>query len=517
MKKIINLLLISFIAAGLTACWSEDIPEAGAARHQVTDLTATPGDEEVQLAWSLPEGWNPTDFIVYYTNTDSETVTLRTGGEMNCTVGGLVNDTQYTFYVQAVYGKLVSNYVAAVGRPATTRFPVTDLTVDAGDSFVSLAWTKPATTVLSYTLSYYNEDAPDNVEQQTLDKDATSVTLDKLTNDKNYYFSLTANYEKGASEPATAKAMPTLAIPYILDRDQAAQNQPITFSFNTQDYPTATDVKWTFPGNVVKEGTVVKYGLGTIGTQTVKLNAMIEAGEIKAEEAKMGYVGAFTYAEVVSGYTSFFLGARSVCPSVTMDVTFTGSWYDETAEKEGANKLIANGCVLISQHADSMGAPTACETAGVPNVSYNGSTQSACPNTFIVSSRIDWAPYYEYAITAAMNGEAIDADWTGTLATGSVVLTDVNTTAAAEGTQEAIDAVKAELENGTRHVFDCSTFTVKGETLTSSKADVDTDPNYTPDTEAIVDGYFAESTFRSAPYFDLQIDGINLLDTNFGG
>ena len=249
----------------------------------------------------------------------------------------------------------------------------------------------------------------------------------------------------------------------------------------------------------------------------MKLNDMIANGYITEDQAKMGYVGAFTYAEVISGYTSFYLGAKSVCPSVTMDVTFTGSWYDETAEKEGANKLIANGCVLISQHADSMGAPTACETAGVPNVSYNGSTQAACPNTFIVSSRIDWAPYYEYAITAAMNGDPIDADWTGTLATGSVVLTDVNTTAAAEGTQEAIDAVKAELENGTRHVFDCSTFTVKGETLTSSKADVDTDPNYTPDTEAIVDGYFAESTFRSAPYFDLQIDGINLLDTNFGG
>lgn len=276
MKKIINLLLALVLTANLAACWTEDIPEAGAARHQVTGLTATPGDEEVLLAWSLPEGWNPTDFIVYYTDADSETVTLRTGGEMNCTVGGLVNDTQYTFYVQAVYGKLVSNYVAVVGRPATTRFPVTDLTVDAGDSFVSLAWTKPATTVLSYTLSYYNEDTPDNVEQQTLDKDATSVTLDKLINDKNYYFSLTANYEKGASEPATAKAMPTLAIPYILDRDKAAKNQPITFSFNTEDYPTATDVKWTFPGDVVKEGTVVKYGLGTVGTQTVKLNATID-------------------------------------------------------------------------------------------------------------------------------------------------------------------------------------------------------------------------------------------------
>ena len=276
MKKIINLLLTSFIAAGLTACWSEDIPEAGASRRQVTDLTATPGDEEVLLAWNLPEGWNPTDFIVYYTDADSETVTLRTGGKMNCTVDGLVNGMQYTFYVQAVYGKLVSNYVTVLGRPATTRFPITDLTVDAGDSFVSLSWTKPATTVLSYTLSYYNEDAPDDIERQTLDKEATSVTLDGLTNDKNYYFSLAANYEKGASEPATAKAMPTLAIPYILDRDQAAKNQPITFTFNTEDYPTATDVRWTFPGEVVKEGTVVKYGLGTVGTQTVKLNATID-------------------------------------------------------------------------------------------------------------------------------------------------------------------------------------------------------------------------------------------------
>ena len=248
----------------------------------------------------------------------------------------------------------------------------------------------------------------------------------------------------------------------------------------------------------------------------MKLNEMIDSGKITADQAKIGYVGAFTYAEVISGYTSFFLGARSVCPSASMEVTFTGSWYDETAEKEGANKLIANNCVLISQHADSMGAPTACETAGVPNISYNGSTQAACPNTFIVSSRIDWEPYYEYAITAAMNGDPIDTDWTGTLATGSVVLTDVNTDVAAEGTQEAIDEVKAKLESGEVHVFDCSTFTVDGQTLTSSEADVDTDPDYTPDTEAIVDGYFAESTFRSAPYFQLQIDGINLLDTNFG-
>ena len=247
----------------------------------------------------------------------------------------------------------------------------------------------------------------------------------------------------------------------------------------------------------------------------LKLNEMIDAGEFTADEAKIGYVGAFTYAEVVSGYTSFFLGARSVCPTATMEVTFTGSWYDETAEKEAANTLINNGCKLISQHADSMGAPTACEAAGVPNVSYNGSTIAACPNTFIVSSRIDWAPYYVYAMTACQNGEAIDADWTGTLATGSVVLTDVNEAAAAAGTADKLAEVTAALESGETHVFDTATFTVNGETVTSYMADVDTDEAYTGDTEVVSDGYFHESEYRSAPYFDLRIDGITLLDEAF--
>ena len=248
----------------------------------------------------------------------------------------------------------------------------------------------------------------------------------------------------------------------------------------------------------------------------MKLNEMIDSGEITADQAKMGYVGAYTYAEVISGYTSFFLGARSVCPSVTMEVTFTGSWYDETAEKEGANKLIQDGCVLISQHADSMGAPTACETAGIPNVSYNGSTASACPNTFLVSSRINWEPYFEYALNCVAEGTAIDTDWCGSLETGSVELTELGSTVA-EGTQEAIDAAKSDLIAGTVHVFDISTFTVEGATLESHEADVDTDPDYTPDHEVVSEGYFHESgeEFRSAPYFDVKIDGITLLDTAF--
>ncbi len=241
----------------------------------------------------------------------------------------------------------------------------------------------------------------------------------------------------------------------------------------------------------------------------MKLNEMIEKGDFKAEEAKMGYVGAYTYAEVISGYTSFYLGAKSVCPTVTMEVQFTGSWYDETAEKEAANKLLADGCKLISQHADSMGAPSACELAGVPDVSYNGSTQEACPNTYIISSRINWVPYYKYIIDCVQSGKEIDTDWTGTLATESVVLTDLNTNVAAEGTQAKIDEAKAAFEAGTLHVFDTAKegfITVDGKPVTSHLVE---------EQEVVKDGYFHESEIQSAPYFDLRIDGIDLLNEKF--
>ncbi len=248
----------------------------------------------------------------------------------------------------------------------------------------------------------------------------------------------------------------------------------------------------------------------------LKLNEMIAAGEFEAKDAKMGYVGAFTFAEVMSGYTSFYLGAKSVCPTVTMDVKFTGSWYDEQKEKEAAQALIANGCKLISQHADSMGAPTACETAGVPNVSYNGSTAAACPNTFIISSRIDWTPYFKYMIQCVKDGKAIDTDWTGTIETGSVVLTDLGTKAPAAGTAEKLEEVRAKLLDGSINVFDAASWAVGGKNLDSYMADVDTDKDFTKDTEAIENGVFYESKHRSAPYFDIEIDGITLLDRNYG-
>ena len=244
----------------------------------------------------------------------------------------------------------------------------------------------------------------------------------------------------------------------------------------------------------------------------MKLNAMIKEGKFEAKDAKIGYVGAFPYAEVKSGYTAFFLGVRSVCKEATMEVQFTGSWYDEAKEKEAATLLIGRGCKLISQHADSMGAPTACENAGVPNVSYNGSTLDACPNTFIVSSRINWVPYMKYMIECVRDGKEIDTDWCKGINEGAVELTAINEKVAAPGTAEAIKAAEEQFKAGTLHVFDTSTFTVGGKVLTSYKADVDTDENYTPDTEVVSNGYFHESEKRSAPYFDVDIDGITLLN-----
>lgn len=242
----------------------------------------------------------------------------------------------------------------------------------------------------------------------------------------------------------------------------------------------------------------------------MKLNQMIEEGKITADKAVIGYVGAFNYAEVVSGMTSFYLGARSICPSATMKVTYTNSWFDIALEREAALNLINNGCVLISQHADSEGAPKACEEKGVPNVAYNISTISMGPNTALISSKIDWSPYFKLIIEAVQKGGEIPTDKCGTMAEGYVALTELNEKVAAPGTKEKIEEVKAKLESGELKVYDTKNFTYKGEELTTYLADVDDAGDFVPETEAVKDGEFKESTYRSAPYFDIKyIDGIS--------
>ncbi len=267
MKK---LLFIILTAAGLslsvTSCWKENLPEAGAARHQVTDLKAVPGDEEAQLSWSMPEGWNPTEYLITYT--DGDKISLRTS-EKSYSITGLTNGETYTFEVQAVYGDLISGAVSAAAKPTTSRFAVSDLVAEGSANMVILTWTKPSTNVTSYTLTY----SSDNIAAQeiSIEADKESYTIDELENDVIYTFSLVANYAKGPSEPAVAKAMPALAVPYFLDRTTAAVNQPVKFTFNTEGYPSATNIRWTFPDGKILTGTEVSYGIPSSGTQQVIL------------------------------------------------------------------------------------------------------------------------------------------------------------------------------------------------------------------------------------------------------
>ena len=237
----------------------------------------------------------------------------------------------------------------------------------------------------------------------------------------------------------------------------------------------------------------------------LKLNQMIQDGKVKEDAVKIGYVGAYPYAEVISGYTSFFLGVRSVCPQATMEVKYTNSWGSFDLEKEAADALISNGCVLISQHADTTGAPVACEAAGVPDVGYNISMLATAPKTALTSASINWAPYVTYAVQSVIDGKAIDTDWCQGYKDGAVSITELNKDAVAPGTEEKVKEAEDAIKAGTLHVFDTSTFTVGGKKLETYKKDGS-------DVEYVSNGYFHESEFGSAPAFDILIDGITTID-----
>ena len=244
-----------------------------------------------------------------------------------------------------------------------------------------------------------------------------------------------------------------------------------------------------------------------------KLQQMIDEGQIKPEEAVIGYVGAYTFAEVLSGYTSFFLGARSVCPSATMLAEFIGSWGDPTMEAATAQDLIDRGAVLISQHSDSTTPATTSQSNGVFHVGYNIAMSDVAPEASIISSRIDWTNYFVYVIETIANGGKVDQDYMGHgLADGDVVLTDLNTAIAAPGTAEKIAEAEAAIKAGTLKMFDTSTFTVGGATPTEGLVDMNGDFAGEPEYNAIFDGYYHESYFKSAPNFDLRIDGITLVN-----
>lgn len=331
MKKLIHICILSGLAALAASCWTEDIPEAGAARHQVEVLTATPGDEEVTLAWEIPDGWNPTDYIVFYTDEESQTVTLRTGGASRYVVDKLTNGISYNFNVQAVYGKLISNAVTVAARPSTSRLPVTDLTVtDTGDGYVALAWSAPSTLVEKYTLSYYIEDMPGDIRTQEIGKEQTAYRCEGLTNDKTWFFLLAAEYAKGPAEADVVRAMPTKAIPYFISSETAAVDQPVTFEFNRTAYADASDVTWTFPDGAVLTGDKVLSGFKTTGNQTVMLSAKIDGSsrEWKITVEIRPYVVNFMDWEQADG--AKYESPTYTCPVLSPDA---GTVYVNTGNK----------------------------------------------------------------------------------------------------------------------------------------------------------------------------------------
>ena len=247
----------------------------------------------------------------------------------------------------------------------------------------------------------------------------------------------------------------------------------------------------------------------------MKLQQMIDDGEITADQAIIGYVGAFSFAEVISGFTAYYLGARSVCPSVTMKVQFVGSWSDATEEANAASALADMGCVMISQHSDNTTPATTAQSKGVFHTGYNNDMIGVAPKASLIGTRIDWAPYFEYAIGSVANGGSFDQDWCHGMDMGAVVMTPLNEDIAAPGTAEKLAEVADQLRSGKLQVFDTSTFTIGGEALSSAFA-LDTDGDFTPDSEeAVFDGAFHESHFQSAPYFALRIDGIEWINEAF--
>ena len=258
----------------------------------------------------------------------------------------------------------------------------------------------------------------------------------------------------------------------------------------------------------------------------LKLKELTESGELTPEtqpesfdadgNVKIGYVGAFSYAEVVSGYTAFFLGIQSVVENVVMDVTYTNSWFDITAEAEAANALMSSGCVVIGQHADSTGAPSAVQAAQdagkvAYSIGYNVDMLAVAPTAALTSATNVWEVYYEYAMKAVINGEKIARNWAAGYAEGAVAITALGESCA-EGTAEKVEETIAALQDGSLKVFDVTKFTVDGETVTSTFA-TDTDGDFVYDTdEAIIDGAYCESYYQSAPSFALRIDGITELN-----
>jgi basic membrane protein A len=239
----------------------------------------------------------------------------------------------------------------------------------------------------------------------------------------------------------------------------------------------------------------------------LKIKEMIEEGVITKDKARLGFVAAFPTSEVISGYTAFLLGARSVVPECTMQVCYTHTWSSYALEKSAADKLIKNGCVIISQHTDTIGPAIACEELSekrpVYFVGYNQSMSEVAPATSLVTSRICWEPYVLSAVDAVMMNKNIESNVSGRIhgrdvsagfEYGWVEMDDLNLQVAAEGSYELMKEAIAEFTKGKND------FVFKGDLK-------GVNPNDPTDTIDLKEGY-TENENSSYPLFYYILDDI---------
>ena len=303
------------------------------------------------------------------------------------------------------------------------------------------------------------------------------------------------------------------------------QNPDVTFVSMTGDKAAGSGLPNYF--NAFTKVFESRYVSGIVAG--LKLQSLLDSGELNptdypnsydGENIKIGYVGAFNYAEVVSGYTAFYLGIKSVVPNIVMTVKYTNSWFSEEREAAVGEFLMEQGCVIIGQHADSTGAPAAVQKAHAAgtntmcySVGYNVPMNDVAPDVVLTSASNNWEAYYETLFRAVYDGTPVPQDWAEGYAADAVMITELGT-ACAPGTQEAVDKAIAGIKDGSIKVFDCANFTVGGKHITSYTDAYEMNGAEAIKTEGGV-SFFDESTIRSAPYFDLRIDGINEIASDY--
>lgn len=243
----------------------------------------------------------------------------------------------------------------------------------------------------------------------------------------------------------------------------------------------------------------------------MKLREMIDAGELSADQALVGYVGAAAEPQVISGFTAFLIGVRTAAPEARMLVKYAGAWCDYSREKAAAEALIQAGCRVIANETHTIGPVVACEEAAAQRtmllIGNDQSTLDLAPASTLVSLRSNWIPYVVGAAQAVLDGRAIERQVKG-VANGSdlsagfdqewVQMLELNSLVAAQGTQERIDRLVDQLRRGRLNVF-------RGDYT-------GTDPLDAADTVDLKDGY-AEYAAASYPAFHYILnDYITILE-----